>query len=157
MREVGSVGRTIIRQRILLIWWISQRGSGMEGDDVSPFRSRGISDFCLDRCAHVLLSCMAACHPLSETMGAETVSSHPLPKPWEVLTVPEHYPSALHGPNLCHRFFPILPQLSTCRILRSDPGLLRSFCNCQFLRATLSLYRSRFTQPERFLQNAAAH
>ena len=117
----------------------------MEGNDLSSLWSHSVCHICLDRRSHFLVSDMGACNPLSQTMGAATVSPTIPLQIFTVLTAHQHYPSALHGSHLRHRFILILSLLPACPILRSRTGLLRGFRYCQFLRTALPLYSSRST------------
>lgn len=96
----------------------------MAGIDLSPFWPHSVCQFRLNRRARILVPNMAAYNPLSQAVGAETVSLNSPPTLEQILTTLQHHSRALHGSHLCHGLFPILPLLPTCRLFRSAPGLL---------------------------------
>ena len=119
MRKVRWIMQTILPVYSSLIGKSSRRRPSMVGIDLSPFWPHSVCQFRLNRRARILVPNMAAYNPLSQAVGAETVSLNSPPtlqQIQQILTTLQHHSRALHGSHLCHGLFPILPLLPACRL-----------------------------------------
>lgn len=109
--HAGDIAGVLIADRKF-----SRRRPSMVRFDLSPFWPHSLCQFRLNRRAGILVPHMAAYNPLSQAVGAETVSLNSPPTLERILTTLQHHSRALHGSYLCHGLFPFLPILPTCRL-----------------------------------------